>query len=222
MILEHDGHIVDYFETFPIGIKHIGLYLSGGMDSALTLYCLAAMIESKQQQHRMEIYPIHGYDIRRTIAKSYQVVENIIEYVRQHFPSVTIHDPHIVAFRKTEADIVTLNYLQTAKEYLTRRYHIQVFIDGLTKGMPNSTRPNSGTDDPSDEDMDVLQKRYPLKFPFGGVRKDFVAAQYKKLDILPLSLKTVSCIDDATTPCKTCWWCKERYWAIKNYDGGVD
>lgn len=221
MILQHDGHIVDYFETFPIGVKHIGLGLSGGTDSALTLYCLAATIESKQQQHRMEIYPVHGYDLRRTVAKSYQVVENIVQYVRLCFPAVTIHNPHVVAFRKTDADIVTANYLMNAKEYLKRRYNVQVFVEGLTKGMPNSVRPNSGTHDPTDEDMAGLQKRYPLRFPFGGVRKDFIAAQYKNLDILPLSLKTVSCIDDNTTPCKTCWWCQERYWAFGNYDGGV-
>lgn len=221
MILQHDGHIVDYFETFPVGIKHIGLGLSGGADSALALYCLAAMIDNKQQQHRMEIFPIHGYDLRRTVAKSYQVVENIIEYVQDKFPSVKIHKPHIVAFTKTDTDVVTVNYLKDAQEYLKRRYNIQVVVSGLTKGMPNSVRPNSGTHDPTDEDMAVLQKRYPLRFPFGGVRKDFIAAQYKNLDILPLSLRTVSCIDDNTTPCKTCWWCQERYWAFGNYDGGV-
>lgn len=199
----------------------MGLYLSGGADSALTLFRLAKMIDDKKQSHRMEIYPIHGYDIRRTTARSFEAVDRIVQYVRQEYPNVKICDPHIVAFRKQPTDHVTTNYLDHAIEYLTRRYKIQVFIYSVTQGMDLSDRP-VGEGDMNQKQYLIAQQKNPLAWPFAHLTKKDIADQYKSLDILPLSLLTVSCIADREGPCRDCWWCRERHWAFNNYDGGVD
>ena len=50
MILKDDkGTVVDYFWNFPYDIKNIGFSLSGGMDSALILWCLVEMLRGRQQ-----------------------------------------------------------------------------------------------------------------------------------------------------------------------------
>lgn len=205
--------VLDYFYDLPKHVNKVGLNLSGGADSALILYSLAKISKLP------DIYPIHGYDLNRKIAKSYEAVDKVVDYVRSHCPNVNIHDPHIVAFRKTADNEGTRQYLWDGVEYIRRRFGVDVFIIGATQGMPHSARPLNKGSIPQ-EDFVKYREQYPLSLPFVDVDKKYVASQYKELGIEPLSLLTVSCCGDDIVPCKTCWWCQERYWAFGNYDGG--
>jgi hypothetical protein len=61
------------------------------------------------------------------------------------------------------------------------------------------------------------------------VDRSFVAEYYNKIPFLTnLFPLTRSCISSDiietkgwTQPCKRCWWCKEKFWAFHQYDGGT-
>ena len=56
MILKDDKETtVDYFSKFPSNIENIGLSLSGGMDSALILWCLVEMLRGREAYWRKDV-----------------------------------------------------------------------------------------------------------------------------------------------------------------------
>lgn len=69
----------------------------------------------------------------------------------------------------------------------------------------------------------------PIYMPFINVDKRWVAQAFKDFDIMRFFNDTYSCerirdtIDliDSREPCRgqDCWWCKEKHWAFKMYDG---
>jgi len=54
--------------------------------------------------------------------------------------------------------------------------------------------------------------------PFINRDKRYVAELYKQHQLQELADLTISCESlTAPRPCKTCWWCKEKYWAFGFY-----
>lgn len=217
MILKHNKDTVDYFDRFPSDITNIGLSLSGGTDSALILFLLAKMIKERNQNSF--IYPIHGYDVARKNVHSYKAAESIISHVKYLLnDNNIIKPPHIFAYNK-KLPITKDAFHDANYEYMQRRYKIPFIIRGITQGMPNDPRPLVK----GDGDAQKISK-YAIDtwiLPFGTVDKRFIAHQYKVFNLESLYKITHSCIADSPTPCKQCWWCKEKYYAFKSYDGGV-
>ena len=106
MILKDDkGTFVDYFWEFP-NYKNIGLSLSGGMDSALILWCLVEMLRGRQHlAEGAKIWCMHGYDINRTKTHSYEAAQRVLDWVKWHQKDNTFIQPlHVFAYHKTRAD----------------------------------------------------------------------------------------------------------------------
>jgi hypothetical protein len=70
------------------------------------------------------------------------------------------------------------------------------------------------------------------EFPWKYVNKKFIAHQYKKYNLMEnLYPLTESCVTETVDnlllmgsklfPCKTCYWCREKYWAFGSFDGGI-
>lgn len=223
MILEHNGVIVDFFEKFPRHYNNIGIHVSGGADSALILYCTALMIHNRGQADTVKIWPAVSYDIAAPNCKSHDFGKNIVKYIKNLPFGEAVQNPYLHAYHQTDAATESKNiYLREARKYLFNVIGCDEVMDGTTRGMPGISRPTQSFD-PSEEDLIVMTKQPGLEFvfPFATVNKKFIAAQYKHFGLKDLSNMTSSCIISSRSPCKECWWCKERYWAFSSYDGGV-
>jgi len=217
MILTDGSTSLDYFESFPTDIKSVGLSLSGGADSALAFYCLLKTLSDRNQDTL--VYTMHGYDTFRTVARSYEAADAVYEYIVSLF-NIEVPPLHTFAFYKNKAvgkyEWFFPNYI-----YLKNKYNIEDMITSMTLGMPDRKRPNWNEDkyELTEEEVIAMSKEAPLRFPFATVDKKFIAHQYRKLGLSDLSALTSSCVGDQKVPCKKCWWCEERYWAFKSYDG---
>ena len=221
MILSDDrGNVLDYFDKFPEN-TNIGIALSGGADSTLLLFLFVSMIYERKAYY-VKIYPIHGYDSSRTNqiktdSESWQQVLKIVEWIREWFsdkPNLDeiLQEPNIFSYKKN--DTIKREYHKPHMDYMKKRYNIPFIVHGITLGMPSEQRP--------DENLQLMPRNQNQPwFPLGTVDKQFIAYQYEYFGINELSKLTNSCIADAPLPCKECFWCRERYWAFKNYDGGL-
>ena len=203
MILEYNGQQVNF--SYP-QVKKACLYLSGGADSALILYLLS--------KTDIEIYPVNGYDITTPDIDSPTCAKNIINYVKNKSPNAKINDLLIYPYQPN--DVSKYSAMRPMRNYLEQQYGVNYWIFGTSLGMPHEDRPTN------DVCLVEFQKKYKdVIFPWATVNKRFIAEQYKKFNIENLSLITNSCIQSGITPCKKCWWCKERFWAFGSYDGGI-
>ena len=204
---------MQYFNRYPEGMN-IGLALSGGADSSLLLYLLAKMV--KDRSLSSDIICMHGIDTNMQIAA--QPAEQIVEYVRNKFKDVNI----ILETFSYALDPKNENKDDYHKPYYNeykKLYNIPKIVRAMTQGMPDSARPIV-TNDITPEQL-IEYSKDDITVPFGAVDKKWVKLQYRYHGIMDLANMTVSCIADQTSPCRECWWCKERFWAFGNYDGGI-
>ena len=219
MILYSNGTQLDFFDKFPSNLQKIGIYLSGGTDSALILYILVKMLQERQDCH-VQIYPVAGYDASNPDVIAWDVCERIINWIKDNTKFEGIQPLLVTPFiDETETKI---SMFRANRKYLKHRYNIDVVIDGISLGMPHSSRDGRDIDIwTTDEKIKTLYNDYPHEYPWSTVDKKFIADQYKKFNIEELSNITNSCVASSKTPCKKCWWCRERYWAFGSYDGGL-
>ena len=226
MILKDDrGTTVDYFSKFPCEIENIGLSLSGGMDSALILWCLVEMLRGREHLGKdVKIWCTHGYDIFKAPVHdgavqthSYKAAQRVLNWVKWHHKDTTMIQPlHVFAYEKKSK--ISKEAMHHANyEYIKHRYKVPFIIRGVTQGfgIPRNLD-RKGGDKGEKELIEISKSTWIL--PFGAVDKKFIAYQYKHFGLHALTKITESCIE--IPPCKECWWCDERYWAFGDYDGG--
>lgn len=218
MILEHDGQTVDFFDKFPEDINNIGIYLSGGTDSALILYLLIKMADDRGQ--KLNIYPINGYDVTTPQCDSEIPARAVLNYIKNITGTTRIAD--LMVYPYIHLDKPKYYYLKPVKQYLSLKKNVNHIIFGTSQGMPDLERPvfheNSAV---GEELIHISETRNDIMVPWAKVNKKFIAAQYDKFNLKKLSNITGSCVMNGSSPCKECWWCKERYWAFGSYDGGI-
>ena len=97
----HSEYITPYGNVhFNNYARHNGIRLSGGFDSAVILYMLAKTLSESTTVEEPEIHPFTIIRGNPTTHEQYTRVdvkpyaENIIAWVRDKFPHVTIHDTH--------------------------------------------------------------------------------------------------------------------------------
>lgn len=206
MILEHNGIRVDFFNRLPADMERVALYLSGGADSALVLYFLS--------QLDVEIYPINGYDVTTPDIDSPSAAKNIIDYIRNKNNSDNIKDLLVYPYNPNQASKYAS--MKPVRRYLEQQKSVSYWMFGTSLGMPGEPRPTS------EGNLSQLPAQWDdVLIPWATVDKSFIAAQYSKFKLKELSDITNSCIISGHTPCKECWWCRERYWAFGSYDGGI-
>lgn len=255
MILEYDGKKVDFFQkifTENITVKNfnkfhtvrkLGVWVSGGADSAFSLWYMAKCINDNQLWD-FQLIPMHGHDTAR-VADSRVAANAVVDYVKNYFPKVDIHDNYIFQYHKDKNSKDKGQYHDPIKNKLKEDEIIHITINSYTANPPVKDMSDNGfyhirdcnRDDPvatfiSEFNAGVHGKRYGSNTksffdthrPLSMVDKKFIAHFYNQFNIMDLFYKTVSCTsgyEGEIIPCKKCFWCNEKYWAFGMYDGGV-
>ena len=255
MILEHMGKKVDFFQkifTEDIVVKNfskfytvrkLGVWVSGGADSAFCLWYMAKCI-TENELWDFEIIPMHGHDTAR-VADSRIAANAVVDYVKKSFPKVKIHDNYIFQYYKKKGTHDKGKYHDPIKYNLKKNETIHITINAYTSNPPEQDMIDGGFYDNREKGRDDVRAEFEEEFrlgihgkkhgtgvktffdlhrPIAEVDKSFLAHFYNKFGIMDLFYKTISCTsgyEGEVVPCKKCFWCKEKYWAFGMYDGGV-
>lgn len=255
MILEYNGQRVDFFQKIFTEnvvaknfnkehiVRKLGVWVSGGADSAFSLWYMAKCINDNQLWD-FELIPMHGHDMAR-VADSRISANAVVDYVKEAFPKVDIHDNYIFQYHKEKSSTDKGKFHDPIKNKLKEDEIIHITVNSYTANPPVKDMVEGGfyhnrdckRDDPvatftSEFNAGVHGKRYGTNVksffdthrPLSMVDKKFIAHFYKEYNIMNLFYKTVSCTsgyEGEIIPCKKCFWCKEKYWAFGMYDGGV-
>ena len=205
----------------------IAISMSGGLDSSLLSYMLCKEIIDKNKN--TEIFPLHGID--NTRPTSPENIQNIINFLRTAFPSVVIHD--MLTWDNTK-DYITPKNKKDSKgiEKWCLEHNIKYVYGGRTANPPKKITDDFGghleSNRTHNNNLEISKYQYDfdayLIRPWVNVDKKYIYEQYKKHNLLDtLEPLTWSCIGFAkqtnffTEPCKTCYWCKEKYWGFNKY-----
>lgn len=230
----------------PDSLKKLGVSVSGGTDSALTLYLICSLI-TECKKPDVEIAVVHCVDIVRT-AKSKTGFDLIIDKFETEFPNIKFIRRY-TQFVETEE----LKKGEAIRKEMTRvisECGLEGHFIGLTMNPPKEVCETFDRIPPE------IKKRYNEVIPEYRIRRmydknknrterkeecvfiqssflatvdrSFVAEYYNKIkflkDLFPLTASCVGGLFETkgwTQPCKNCWWCKEKFWAFHKYDGGT-
>lgn len=209
----------------PEKYKKLGISISGGADSALMTYLLFDHISKNNLPH--EIYFVSGV-IKSKGKWKKLFIEEIVEFMRDRYPTVIVK----------KHDIVFVDELQEmfdVEKDMLKNGVVDIFLNATTKNPPYEDLVKHDMLDGRLLDRDEKYRENwrnelggTVYKPFINVNKKFISQCYKDLGLLDdLFNMTISCekrlgennFDE--TPCKKCWWCKEKKWAFGVYDKGV-
>ena len=187
----------------------VGIYVSGGADSALLLYLLM-----KYSTDTIHIFTCASKQKQFASARvSLRVIEKCVELTGN---TNIVHHTHYVDYQTDEI----LFYPQ--KDYL-HIGKINVLYTGITANPPldvlktfkEETTENSERD-PSIE-RSVYIEEQKIYIPFTNINKQKIGSMYNELDLTDtLYSLTRSCesLELSEGHCGECWWCQERHWGF--------
>tara|TARA_B100001287_G_scaffold275619_1_gene283777 strand:- start:836 stop:1357 length:522 start_codon:yes stop_codon:yes gene_type:complete len=168
----------------------VGIYLSGGADSALLLYkqtepvvCLT--VASRERNHYVE------------------ASRAVVDWIRNN-TDVNILE-HVVAIAHDEPLRKTKR--KHARGLLEKNYTITEWLGGKTMNPPVKLKHH---------EQRKLDRDAELPGPFGKLNKLDIYSEYQNNNIMNLWKLTVSC-EVSNPPCNNCWWCMERSWAVESW-----
>jgi hypothetical protein len=202
--------------------KNAVLCLSGGTDSALVFYLICEYVVENNIQG-FQITPIHGWDMRRVNAYSPTSAKKIYSYIKNKFPTVKINDLYLFAYNKLDGEDKPKYhrpvYRLFEKEKMLDR---DMIFSGSTLTPQDQSFKYK---DPGSINRKIGEKTHK-GVPFQDAQiissydKRWVRLMYEEKGLKEIFQYTVSCIgDEPNGPCKSCWWCHEKYWAFGRYDG---
>jgi 7-cyano-7-deazaguanine synthase in queuosine biosynthesis len=181
----------------------IGLYLSGGIDSAFLLYLLG-----RQNKNKVVLLTIG------TQEKKYNIpyAERIVKYVKEK-TDIEIID-HRIVIAETE-ELRRVKRVEMSKR-LTDTYEIVCWLDGKTMNPKEQLLYHEQRK--PDRDRGVLRWRDDKTHgsPFATIDKQMIRTLIEKHEVGRLTSVTISC-EVSDPACGKCWWCEERKWAFGNY-----
>jgi hypothetical protein len=230
----------------PDSFKRLGVSVSGGTDSALTLYLVCSLI-TECKKTDVEIAVVHCVDIVRT-AKSKKGFDLIIDKFENEFPNIKFIRRY-TQFVETETSKKGEAIRKESAKAISE-LGIQGWFIGLTKNPPTKVCETIGIIPPEIDKRygDVITDSSILRMYnkersrttdktecdfisskfLATVDRSFVAEYFNKIkflkDLFPLTASCVGGLFETkgwTQPCKNCWWCKEKFWAFHQYDGGT-
>lgn len=264
LILTHDGIANHYYRLFFEEWKYnrVVVRVSGGVDSALTLYLFAKF--ASDLDYDLELNAFTGVDTvwndqyGDTIGSS----KNVVKFVKDKFPSVKISHKLSPFTRKEFSSEKMIKWGGHPNANKGKNYYIlpllnqyieetnsQLSVNGSTRNIrldvterycdafedypgTDKTRKTMryygqgdfSRDNPEDTEENIKET------PWYAVDKTFIAAMYQKFDLMdglyPLTescthapyLDTCRGTKFEKPPCRTCYWCNERYYAFGSYD----
>jgi len=238
-----NNFIVDNVEIpFDKKWTNIAISLSGGADSSLLAYLLCSSTEIKtlhciSHTRMWKTRPWQTWDSLRVFEWLKRKFTNI-EFVRHtNFISPEIEYGNIGPIlldeygKKVSGDNIEI---RSFAEYICHWNNVDAYYNAVTR---NPREIDLGG--MKERDIELTEENKHLRLvkhmqgyavhPFRFIEKNWIIKQYKRFDILDLLEITRSCegefsnldyknyIPGQQVPiCKTCFWCKERDWALKS------
>jgi hypothetical protein len=171
--------------------KQVGVFISGGIDSALLYYLLVK--ENQNHSHNIQPLVIARKEGSRYFARP------IIERINQ------LLGIDIAVKRVGNTSLPEPQQVTSAVEQAFRLLKLEEIFIGLIYNRPEHT---VGFDP-----IPVPEMPY-LHTPFRHLEKSHIIDIYYQLGIQSLLEHTHSCDQSETTQCRTCNGCKERAWGF--------
>jgi 7-cyano-7-deazaguanine synthase in queuosine biosynthesis len=223
--------IIEIPKITPLGVTvcTVGVWMSGGADSALLCYMLAEYIQ--KQKLDIKIQPI-TIDYKRPYAKKAVLVqEKITELLNAKYmfcKHMVYHPPEDVEW--TPAQLSEQFHIRNYQHFKAGLF--QVLFSGITSNPPSAVQQKfawgvlQDVESKRGADIPKQTSRYfehadggefwEIK-PFFNMNKKNLAKLYKDKNLLDsLFPLTRSCEQIGTVHghCGQCWWCEERQWAF--------
>jgi len=218
----------------------LGISLSGGLDSSILLYILCDLISANDQLLKtIKIIPITG-----TGETNIEVVENIINFVKNKFPKVIFENHEFIHYTDNFFNKWKLFFVPKFYE-LSQSNKIDVIMAATTLNLPEEELSKynvKGKVDTSRNRNSMVDTReiffrffkdsgYYYWSPLLLQDKKITKSFYDELELHDtLGKMTWSCVlvdknkikfDETkkiiTEPCKECYWCIEKKWAFECY-----
>lgn len=208
-------------------VTDIGMWVSGGIDSAMTTYLLCKMIKDNNLPVTFHPFssrrgrpwnPMYAMDvtdfIRGELDLSYQQMAEHVVY----YPDESLGSDYIEIDIFTEKD--TLHF----KENI-----VQIMYSGVTANPPIDDKTISRNKERTRDDEEIKKLFWESETRsfincFSNTNKKIMKTLYDKFNLIDnLFPITRSCegsdyeTGNYTYPCEKCWWCEERNWAFGRY-----
>ena len=184
--------------SIPTTAKHIGLMLSGGMDSTILLFLILKEIQDNKINVGLTAFIVPVERLKST-EYSYRIINFLENYFQIKINVQVIGSgslPH------------NLNINVPARIILHQK-----LVDKLYVGVNQNP--------PVDFGVPQINRRHPdaaipetVGFPFVQLYKTHILELYRIFNILELAHMTHSCGSNADCPCEKCFHCFERSWAF--------
>lgn len=217
----------------PLGkdVTTVGIWLSGGADSAMLCYLLAEHI--KRTQRGVKIQPLTidykrpfqniGVQVKDKIAELLDAGDIFLDHIVYHPESEWTADELSNEFHKRNYENFKENKFQVLFSGISTNPPQQV-QEGFKWGILDSVEKKRGegvaktTSRYFVETVDGVDYEFLEIKPFFEMNKKDIAEIYADRNLLEtLFPLTRSCekIGTVTGHCGECWWCEERQWAFK-------
>jgi len=240
-LIDYDGVEIPFNRSW----NSIAVSSSGGADSTLLAHLLCSLITeynvtidvhfiSHIRMWKTRPWQVHNCEnIYNLFNKKFP---NIKFYRHVNFISPALEWSNTGSIIKDEYGKITsgeIIEIQSFAEYICFHNDIDAYFNGVTMNPKNvNFKGHYKRDIDSTENNQFLKLKIHMgkiaSHPFRFVDKSWVLKTYKKLDLMELFDQTKSCegefegLDyrtykngDPVPECGTCFWCKEREWAIE-------
>jgi hypothetical protein len=214
--------------------KRIGISISGGADSAL----LAFLICSNSSA---DIHFTNQIRMWRSRPWQEYVADQVINWFKSKFPNTFYVHRNLIPPELEWADrgpTIVDEYgklksgnqiiLRSHNEYIAHKFKLDTLYGGINQNPDIKIEGALEDRDQGHIPPYFVHNGVAICHPFVYTKKDWIIEQYYKHNILDLLKLTRSCEGEITgidytnyTPgqyvptCESCFWCKERAWAIE-------
>lgn len=213
--------------------QKIGISLSGGADSALLSYLICSNTDAE----------IHfTTQIRMWRSRPWQeyVADEVVAWFKNRFDNTFYHHKNLVPPELEEPTeyLIKDEYgkmksgnriiLRSHNEYIAHKYNLNALYGAINKNPDIEFEGRVKERDVGHIPPHYIHNGINIVHPFVYTKKDWIVKQYFNEDIIDLFNITRSCegefegLDYTTYKpgvnvplCGTCFWCKEREWAIE-------
>lgn len=194
------------FDNLP-NVKHVGIKMSGGVDSSLVAYLLAKHVVENNLE--IKLHPIIIVEMLSPFQSLFALP--VIKFIENQTGFV-FETPYQFECAVDENKTEKMRYIES--QLLSK--DLELIVAGT------SQHPKSGFNEPGGPDEsrvgDFAEIWDKIYIPFINKDKKELAELYKEHNLtdslFPITRSCVEVTSNFDKHCGECWWCKERLWAF--------